>query len=64
MGEIHLHGQDADILGAGFGVVVGSGAVGVDAVGSGHVQQRAGVVRRRGGGGGRIRKEGIGGEAL
>ena len=54
VGEVHLHGKDANILGAGVGVV-GSGAVGVvssgtvgvdtisvDTVGSGHFEQREG----------------------
>ena len=37
VGEVHFHGQDADILGTGLRVVVGSDAVSVDTVSSGHV---------------------------
>lgn len=35
VGEVHFHGQDADILGAGLRMV-GSSAVGVYAVSGGH----------------------------
>lgn len=40
MGEVHLHGQNTDILGAGVGGVGGS-AVGVDTVCSGHFSRES-----------------------
>ena len=58
MGEVHLHGQDTNILRAGLGGMDG-GAVGVDAVGSGHFgRETEGAAGRRGGGGGEEREEG------
>ena len=63
MGEVHLHGEDTNILraclrgvdGGTIGVgAVGSGTVGVDAVDSGHIcremegEARGGVVGWRG----------------
>jgi len=61
VGEVHFHGQDADILGAGLRGV-GSSAVGVDAVGGGHFEgDREGVEVEEG----RMReKEGISDEVL
>jgi len=58
MGEVHLHGEDTDILGARLRGVDG-GAVGVDAVDSWHIGREIEGEERRGwvGGGGRKMKE-------
>jgi hypothetical protein len=68
VGEVHLHGQDADILGAGLGGVgsdtVRVDAVRVDTVGSRHFGREK-AARKGWGGERRVRKrEGTGDEVL
>ena len=77
MGEVHLHGEDTNILraclrgvdGGTIGVgAVGSGTVGVDAVDSGHIcREMEGETRRGlwvGGGRGLRRRRKTGDEVL